>query len=298
MQLSAAATKQKVRDYYVETKPSVLYLLVFTAIASYIASSGWHISVTMLVLVSASVFLGSAGANTLGNYFDRDIDAMMKRTCLRPIPSGRITAEHAAEYGIALSVLSLVITFFFISHLSALAMAIGIVDYAAVYSFLLKRRSSLNIVMGGFSGAMPVLVAFFAVSAPAISLYTALFMGFLVFFWIPEHIWSLAIRFREDYSRAKIPMLPVVVSEKKSVQVIALTTIMMVAYSMLPAFFPWIGLHSIYIVSMTALGIFMLALNVWLLFNPSATSAWTVFKISSPYLFLAFVMFMLDVLVH
>lgn len=298
MQLTTANTKQKIRDYYIETKPSVVYLLAFTAAASYVASSGWHISVSVFVLVCATVFLGSAGANTLGNYFDRHVDAIMRRTCLRPIPSGRITAGHAAEYGLALSALSLALSFFFISHMSALTMAIGIVDYAVIYSFLLKRRSPLNIIMGGFSGAMPVLVGYFAVTSPSISLYTALFMGFLVFFWIPEHIWSLAIRFREDYSRAKIPMLPVIVSERRSVQVIAVTTIMMVGYSELPIFLPWIGLHMIYMLSMVVLGSVMLALNVWMLFKPTAARAWTVFKISSPYLFFAFVVFMLDVLLH
>ena len=145
---------------------------------------------------------------------------------------------------------------------------------------------------------MPILVAYFAIPRPLISLPTALFLGFLVFFWIPEHIWSLAIRFREDYSLAKIPMLPVVVSERRAVQIIAITTIMMVGYSMLPLILPWIQLYGIYDATMAVMGVFMLALNIWLLLKPSAKRAWTVFKISSPYLMFAFIAIMADVLLR
>ncbi len=298
MQEGPIVTERKALEYYREIKPSVVYLLVFTAAASYVATAGWNSSVPMLVLVSASVFLGSAAANTLGNYFDRDIDALMKRTCLRPIPSGTIQANHAAEYGLALLAASMGISYFLIGRLSALAMLFGFVDYAIVYSYLLKRRSWLNIILGGFSGVMPILVAYFAVPHPLISLPTAVFIGFLVFFWIPEHIWSLAIRFRDDYSKAKIPMLPVIVSEKRAVQIIAITTIMMVGYSMLPLILPWIQLHEVYIVTMAVLGGLMLALNIWLLLKPSAKRAWTVFKISSPYLLFAFLAIMADVLMR
>lgn len=297
MQETPIRIQSRVADYYREIKPSVVYLLVFTAAASYVSTAGWNTSIFMLVLVSASVFLGSSAANTIGNYFDRDLDAIMKRTCLRPIPSGRIQANHAVEYGIALLAASILISYFFISPLSALAIVIGFVDYAFVYSYLLKRRSPLNIVLGGFSGVMPILVAYFATSNPVIHLSTALFVGFLVFFWIPEHIWSLAIRFREEYLRAKIPMLPVVVPERRAVQIIAATTIIMVAYSLLPALSPSLGLHSFYLVTMTVLGLVMLALNVWLILKPTAQRAWTVFKVSSPYLFFAFIIIMVDILI-
>jgi protoheme IX farnesyltransferase len=123
-------------------------------------------------------------------------------------------------------------------------------------------------------------------------------MGFLVFFWIPEHIWSLAIRFRQQYSDAKIPMLPVVVSEKRSVQIIALTTIVMIAYSIIPIGLPSLGFHLVYDAMAGILGILMLSVNIWLLRQPSQERAWTVFKISSPYLFFAFIGIAADILVH
>jgi protoheme IX farnesyltransferase len=279
------------------TKPNVISLLVFTGAASYIASAGWHSSIVSLVLVSASVWLGSASANTIGSYFDRDIDAIMRRTKTRPIPTGRISPHRAFAYGLGLLASSLLISFY-LSPLSSIAMLAGFLDYTVVYSFILKRRSWLNIVLGGFSGVMPVLVAYFAAPNPVIPFVTALFLGFLVFFWIPEHIWSLAIRFREDYTNAKIPMLPVVISERRSVQVIALTTIIMVAYSLLPVISPSLHLHLIYFLTAGGLGALMLAVNVWLLREPSASRAWTVFKISSPYLFFVFIGVMVDILVY
>jgi heme o synthase len=220
----------------------------------------------------------------------------MSRTLKRPIPSGRISPRNAATYGLLLLAFSLGISYL-ASPLSSLAMFAGFLDYTVVYSFLLKRRSWLNIILGGFSGVMPVLVGYFAATKPVISFETALFMGFLVFFWIPEHIWSLAIRFRQDYTEAKIPMLPVVLSERRSVQIIAITTIVMVGYSLIPAFYN-LGLHYIYLGVAGALGAMMLAINVWLLRSPSASRAWTVFKISSPYLFFVFIAIMVDILVY
>ena len=296
-QQSSYSTGQKVRDYYYVTKPNVISLLVFTGAAAYVASAGFHTNILVLIAVSAAVWLGSAAANTVGSYFDRDIDAVMTRTKRRPIPTGRISPSRAAAYGLTLLAASLVISYLVLSPFSALAMLAGFLDYTMVYSFLLKRRSWLNIILGGFSGVMPVLVGYFAARTPVISLESALFMGFLVFFWIPEHIWSLAIRFREDYTAAHVPMLPVIVSERRSVQIIGVTTIIMIIYSLLPLVYPQLNFHAVYMGFAVVLGALMLALNVWMISNPSAERAWTVFKISSPYLFFIFIGIMIDVLI-
>ena len=298
MQPPRQLSQQKIRDYYYVTKPNVISLLVFTGAASYVATAAWHTSILLLIVVSAAVWLGSAAANTVGSYFDRDIDAVMARTRSRPIPTGRIPARHAAAYGIALLLASMALSLAFLGWLSALAMMIGFLDYTVVYSFLLKRRTALNIVLGGFSGAMPVLVGYFAVTNPAIPLSTGLFMGFLVFFWIPEHIWALAVRFKKDYEAVKVPMLPVVVSERLAVRLIAITSIIMVAYSLIPAFYSGLGLHLVYLGTAAVLGAAILALNLWLLKEPSASRAWTVFKFSSPYLFFVFIGIMVDVLLY
>jgi heme o synthase len=295
--MQVSLIQQKLRDYYYVTKPNVISLLVFTGAATYVATAGWHSSILSLVVVSVSVWLGSAAANTVGSFFDRDIDAIMARTKDRPIPTGRIAPSSAFRYGIALLAASLLLSYL-LSPLSSLAMLAGFLDYTMVYSYFLKRRSWLNIILGGFSGVMPVFVGYFAADTRVISFETALFMGFLVFFWIPEHIWSLAIRFRQQYSEAKVPMLPVLVSERRSVQIIGVTTIIMVLFSLIPLFIPGLGFHGIYAGTAAVLGALMLATNVWLLRVPSAQRAWTVFKISSPYLFFVFIGIMLDILVY
>lgn len=291
-------TRRKIRDYYYVTKPNVISLLVFTGAASYIAAAGWHSSLLTLAIVAISVWLGSAAANTIGSYFDRDIDIVMSRTKNRPIPNGQISPQNAAVYGIVLLFASLALSVVFLSLASAVAMGAGFLDYTIVYSFVTKRRTWLNILLGGFSGVMPVLVGYYATGEPVISVVTALFIGFLVFFWIPEHIWSLAIRYRADYQNARIPMLPVVVSEQTSVRVIAVTSIIMVIYSLLPLIFPALGLHIVYEGAAVVLGALILAFNVWLLQLPSSERAWTVFKFSSPYLLFMFVAIMADVLLY
>lgn len=298
MQTALSFNKEKIRDYYYVTKPNVISLLVFTGAAAYVASAGWGTNFFSLFIVAASIWLGSAAANTVGSYFDRDLDSVMKRTKSRPIPSGRISPEKAVAYGFSLLAVSLVLSIFFLSWKSALAMAIGFVDYTIVYSYIMKRRTWLNILLGGFSGVMPVLVGYFATPKPVISIFTAIFIGFLVFFWIPEHIWSLAVRYREDYLNAKVPMLPTIVSEKTSVRVIAITSIIMVIYSLAPLLVRGLSLHTIYTGTAIVLGGLVLALNVWLLRQPSASRAWTVFKFSSPYLFFMFIAIMADVLLY
>ena len=295
--MQTAISQRKIRDYYEVTKPNVISLLVFTGAAAYVASAGWHTNLLTLLIVSGSIWLGSAAANTVGSYFDRDIDAIMERTRNRPIPTGRIRASNAFVYGILLMACSLALSYY-LSPLSALAMLAGFLDYTLVYSYILKRRSWLNIILGGFSGVMPILVAYFAARNPILPLTAAIFMGFLVFFWIPEHIWSLAIRFRQQYSDAKIPMLPVVLSERKAVQTVAITTIVMIAYSLIPIVIPSLGFHAVYDSMALVLGALMLSVNTWLLKQPSPERAWTVFKISSPYLFFAFIGIIVDTLAY
>jgi protoheme IX farnesyltransferase len=296
VQQNSTITRQKLSDYYHVMKPSVVYLLAFTGIASYVAAAGWKTSPIVFLAVIVSVSLASAAANIANNYFDRDIDALMHRTCLRAIPMGRIKPRNAMGYSLALLATSLGLSYVFLTPISTVFLLVGYLDYALVYSYLVKRRNWSNILMGGFAGVMPVLVGYFACATPLISPIAALFVGFLVFFWIPEHIWSLAIRYRDDYAHAKVPMLPTIIPETRSIQVVAITTIVMVLYSLLPAVYPTLGLGVVYLGIIGALDAAVLALNLWLLKNPTAKRAWTVFKFSSPYLFFAFIAVMLDVL--
>lgn len=281
-----------VRNYYELTKPKIWYLLVFTAFgAALTASLLFNISIQPLtwLLLIGGVAAGSAAADTLTGYNDRDIDAIMDRTRGRPIPSGRVSPQNALIFGLILTAISLIFSWFINIWTFAL-MAFGLFDNIIVYSKWLKRRSQINIILGGFSGAAPAMIGYVTVTTQNIEI--GLVMAGLVFLWIPTHIWSLALHFKRDYTKAGIPMLPVVSSEKKSVRIIACTTLMMVAFSILPFFFNQFGL--IYLITASIFGVAMIGVSIWLLTKPSEKVSWIVFKFSSPYLTALFIAFMID----
>jgi len=281
----------RLKNYYELTKPKIWYLLVFTAFAGALtASFVSHIVVHPItwVLIIAAVAAGSAAADTLTGYNDRDIDAIMDRTKERPIPSGRISPHNALAFGLILAAISMVLAWFINIWAFAL-MGFGLFDNIIVYSKWLKRTSRTNIILGGFSGAAPALIGYVAVTTENIEI--GLIMAGLVFLWIPTHIWSLALHVREDYRKAGVPMLPVVSGEKKSVRIIAGTTLMMVLFSLLP-FFNHFGM--IYLVTASVSGVIMLVLSIWLLFKPSERISWLIFKVTSPYLTTLFIAFIVD----
>lgn len=284
-----------IKTYWEVTKPKIWYLLVFTAFMASLIAYGVHdiaISPMTLTLVITSVMAGSAAANTLTNYIDRDIDAKMERTRSRPIPSGRISPRNALYYGLTLAGIGIVLAYFI--NIWALGlMAFGLFDNVIVYSKWLKRRSLWNIILGGFSGGAPALIGYVAVTTTTIEL--GLVLAGLSFLWIPTHIWSLALHIREDYARANVPMLPVVKSESTSVRVIAGTTLMMVLFSVLPFFmniFGWI-----YLGVASVLGAIIIAMSISLLVKPTEKKSWTLFKFSSPYLALLFIAMYIDAIV-
>lgn len=286
----------QVKNYYELTKPKIWYLLVFTAIGAAVSAS-WlfdvQVSLMTWTLLFFAIAAGSAAADTLTGYNDRDIDAIMERTKGRPIPSGRISPRNALIFGLILTGISLVCAWF-INIWAFGLMAFGLFDNIIVYSKWLKRTSQSNIILGGFSGGAPALIGYIAVTFQHVEIGIA--MAGLVFFWIPTHIWSLALHVKEDYQKANVPMLPVVSSESKSVRIIALTTLMMVVFSILPFFFNQFGL--IYLLTATVFGIVMIFLSVWLLIRPSEKTSWLVFKFSSPYLAALFIAFMVDAFFH
>lgn len=286
----------RIKNYYELTKPKIWYLLVFTAFgAALTASLLFKIEVTPLqwFLLLTGVAAGSAAADTITGYNDRDIDAIMERTKTRPIPSGRISPRNALIFGLILTTVSLVCAWL-INYIALGLMAFGLFDNIIIYSKWLKRRSQANIILGGFSGAAPALIGYVAVTTQNIEI--GLVMAALVFFWIPTHIWSLALHVKKDYTKARVPMLPVVADERTSVRVIAITTLLMVVFSIVPFFLNQFGL--IYLITATVFGIVMILLSTWLMVRPSERASWMVFKFSSPYLTALFIAFILDAAFH
>ena len=278
------------------TKPKSVALLVFTALAGMALAASAHPSalqpLTLLVGLLA-ITAGCAGCNALTCYIDRDVDAVMERTRHRPLPDGRIRpAFHAAVFAVGLLAASVALAALG-GWLAASLMALGILDNVVVYSAWLKRSSSWNIVLGSVSGGMPVAFGWAFVSG-TLGL-AAVLAAALVVLWTPTHIWSLALRYKEDYARAGIPMLPVVAEERTAVRCMVSTASLLIPFSLaLPLACPALGPG--YLAVAAALGIPVLGINLWLGLRPSRPRAWIAFKFSSPYLAIVFLALILDAL--
>ena len=267
-----------VSSYWELMKPRIVLLLDFTALAAFLATPS-SIDILRLVAVIAAGTLASGGAGALNSYLDEDIDRSMGRTSRRPIPQGDISPFKALIFGLALIGGGLVISALYLPLLAGLFILLGAAIYVLFYTKYLKRRTSLNIVLGGsatrnLSNAAPWL------------------MALLVFVWTPSHFWALAMRAVSDYTRARIPMLPVVVGEKRTAQYIALNTFLLVPLSLALV---WFGFGLLYLVVAGLLGFGMIMVDVKLAMNPTKARAWTAFKFSSPYLAIVFLAMALDV---
>ena len=281
-----------VANYVEVTKPKSVALLVFTSIATMAVaalSEKWFPQIPILAGLVA-ITAAAAGCNTVTCYIDRDIDAVMTRTSHRPIPTGRIMPpERALGWGLVLIVLGLGLGLW-INIVSFVILSLGVLDNVVVYSLLLKRRNPLNIVLGGFSGGLPAMFGWSTVTGTVN--FLAVFLAALVVLWIPSHIWSLAIFSKDDYNRAGIPMLPVVMEEKAALRCIVATVILMIPFSL--AVYWEGGFGWIYASSALILGIVVLLLNLYLFARPTRENAYRAFKVSSPYLFLLFLTMVID----
>ncbi len=301
-------TQSRVSVYYELTKPKIWYLLVFTAFGATLTASNIYdieVSLATWALMLFSVAAGSAAANTLTNYHDRDIDAIMERTKDRPLPSKRIfPATKGRNFGYVLAAASLVLAYS-ISFTTTVEqglwatafIAFGLFNNIVIYSYVLKRNSRTNIILGGLCGGSPPLIGWVAVTVT--DLWTmGLVMAGLVFIWIPLHIWSLTMHFKEDYNKVNVPMLTAVQSEKTSARIVAASTVAMVLFSIVPFFLsaddglPMTGL--IYLATAIASGALMIALSAWVVAKPTERASWTLFKFSSPYLAVLFIALMVD----
>jgi heme o synthase len=253
-------TRQVVSDYFELTKPKVQTLLLLTTITSMeIAGSP---SLGLIALTCLGGYLSAGGAGAVNHYWDRDIDATMKRTASRPIPAGRISPRSALVFGFTLAALSFALLSLTVNVLAASLALAGFVGYVGVYTIWLKRRTPQNIVIGGAAGAMPPLVGW-AATRGSLS-WTAVYLFAIVFYWTPPHFWALSLLMKDEYAKAGVPMMPVVRGEKETRRQILLYSLLLYSMTQLPFCAGAFG--GIYLVTSMALG-FVFIGTAWVLYR-------------------------------
>ena len=276
------------------TKPRIIELLLVTTVPSMVVAAGGWPSARALAATLAGGALSAGGANAANMVFDRDIDALMHRTSGRPLVTGAVRPGPAAAFAVALEVAAFVVLVLAVNALSAVLALSAALFYVLVYTAFLKRLSPQNIVVGGAAGAVPVLVGWAAVRG---SLgWAPLVLAGLVVLWTPPHFWALAIRYREDYSRAGVPMMPVVKSVATTGWQILGYAVATVAAS--AGFGVLAQMGWVYWGAASAVGVAFVALSWRLVRKPSPGAAMAVFHWSITYLSVVFVAMAVDVLAH
>jgi len=278
------------------SKPRIVVLLVITAVTSMYAASkliGPELDNWGLVHIIIAGALASAGSSALNHYYDRDIDPLMQRTSTRPIPSGRIKPNQVLVYGLVVSIISVVYGALALNYVSAFFIALGIFFYVIIYTAWLKRLNSSNIVIGGFAGSAAAMAGWSAATGSMDIL--GFLVGFLVFVWTPSHFWCLAMKMKDEYSEAKVPMLPVLIGMEKTSKYILINTLILLPYSlMLYAF----GMGIVYTVIAVIAGGLMLVYHYKLTKIPTSDFAWKAYKVTAPYLTIIFLAVALDAAFH
>jgi heme o synthase len=281
-------TRQAFADYFELTKPKVQSLLLLSTVATMEVAG--DPSVSLIALTCLGGYLSAGGAGAVNHYWDRDIDAQMKRTANRPIPAGRIAPGAALRFGFGLAALSFVLMSLTVNVLAASLALGGFVGYVGVYTIWLKRRTPQNIVIGGAAGAVPPLVAW-AATRGSLS-WTAVYLFAIVFYWTPPHFWALSLLMKDEYAAVGVPMMPVVRGEQETRRHIVLYTLLLYAVSQLP--FCAGGFGGIYLVSSMVLGFAFLGGSVWLYRHPSRRVALRLYLFSMLYLALLFAAMVAD----
>jgi heme o synthase len=276
-------------DLFELTKPKVQSLLLFTTITTMYVAGDPSLGLVALTCLGGALSAGGAGA--INHWFDRDLDAQMKRTATRPIPSGRIAPGVALAYGIALGTSSFVLLALTVNLLAASLALSGLLGYVLVYTVWLKRRTPQNIVIGGAAGAVPPLVAWAATTGSLD--WTALYLFAIVFYWTPPHFWALSLLMKDEYARAGVPMLPVVRGERETRRQIVLYTVLLYAVTQLP--FCAGGMGIVYLVSSLVLGGAFIAGSLVLYRRADRRSALRLYLFSLAYLALLFASMVVDV---
>jgi protoheme IX farnesyltransferase len=286
--------RTRVSAYVALTKPRIIELLLVTTVPTMIVAARGLPPAWLVLVTLVGGTLAAGGANAINMYVDRDIDRIMKRTQNRPLVTGEIEPSHALVFAVALEVVAFALLWGAVNLLSAVLAVSATLFYVFVYTMWLKRTSTSNIVIGGAAGAVPVLVGWSAVTG---SLGLAPFVLFtIIFVWTPPHFWALAIRYREDYAAAEVPMLPAVVSIEEVCRQIELYTVALVAASVM--FSPVAHMGLLYLGSATVLGGLFLRHAFQLRRDPTPKRAMRLFGWSITYVTLLFSAMALDQLLR
>jgi protoheme IX farnesyltransferase len=284
-----AGAPAEIADYFALLKPRVMSLVVFTGFAGMmLAPGGIHPYVAAVAVLCIAVGSGAAGA--LNMWYERDIDALMRRTCSRPLPAGRMLPGQALGFGSVLAVASVALMGLATNWVAAVLLAAAIGFYVFIYTIWLKRRTPQNIVIGGAAGAFPPMIGWAAVTGD-ISIESAM-LFLLIFLWTPPHFWALALYREGDYARAGVPMLPVVAGAAATRRQMLLYTVLLFPVALAPWYLGIAGL--LYGASAVVLGGLFLLLAVRVLRDTGERAARQMFGFSILYLFLLFTLMLVD----
>ena len=287
----SAGLRQVVSDYVEMTKPRVQSLLLFSTVSTMLIAG--EPSLSLVALTCLGGYLSAGGAGAVNHWFDRDLDAAMKRTADRPVASGRVAPTAALVYGLVLAALAVVVLAVGVNPLAAALSFAGFLGYTLVYTVWLKRSTPQNIVIGGAAGAVPPLVGWAAVTGGLG--WTALYLFAIVFYWTPPHFWALSLLMKDEYARAGVPMLPVVRGEAETRWQIGVYTTLLVGLSLLPVLDWRLPFGGLYLAAAALLGAAFLALAARLHRRRDRRSALRVYLFSLAYLALLFAAMVADV---
>jgi protoheme IX farnesyltransferase len=291
--LTGMTGEARVEDYLALLKPSVMQLVVFTAIVGLIVAPG-GINPVLGIIAVLCIAIGAGASGALNMWYDADIDAVMSRTQNRPIPAGRMPKEHALVFGLVLSVFSVALLGLATNWVAAGLLAFTIFFYAVIYTMWLKRSTPQNIVIGGAAGAFPPIVGWAAVTGDISLVSVVLFL--ITFLWTPPHFWALALYKQSDYGAAGVPMMPNVAGNESTKRQIFVYTLLLAAAAMLPTVLGFSGWLYTAVAAVTGVSFAVLA---WRLLRTKEDvamrkSARTLFTYSLSYLFIVFFAFMTD----
>tara|TARA_Y100001970_G_C14123601_1_gene797694 strand:+ start:112 stop:927 length:816 start_codon:yes stop_codon:yes gene_type:complete len=269
-------------------------LVIFTCVVGLIIAPV-QIDLFTAILSLIAVAFGAGAAGALNMWYESDLDALMKRTCLRPIPTGKVTNNQALFFGLIISFISVIILYLVSNFLAALMLFVTILFYVVIYTIWLKQRTPQNIVIGGAAGAFPPVIGW-TIATGSITL-EPLLLFLIIFFWTPSHFWALSLYKTEDYMNAKIPMLPVVSGVRTTIINIFIYSVLLFIISLTPFFFGFAGIF--YFIPTILLGIYYIYLAYKLLKENSDIKiiAKKIFIYSIFYLFLIFTIILIDSIV-